>query len=81
MKAVGVVMFLLLIGSSVFGQAPSPIGGQYIEARSGHVYTCGCLYSGEQVTGGREAILAFERRWWESESGITGYMGRFALTP
>lgn len=33
--------------------------GDYIEVRSNHIYTCGCLYSGEQMTDGREAILAW----------------------
>lgn len=33
--------------------------GDYLEVRSGHVYTCGCLYSGEMVTAGREAILVW----------------------
>jgi hypothetical protein len=30
--------------------------------RSNHVYTCGCLYSGEAVTSGTEAILAWKFR-------------------
>ncbi len=44
-------------------QAPAAregaVVGDYIEMRSNHVYTCGCLYSGEQMTDGREAILAW----------------------
>lgn len=48
----------------VLGQAGGTIAGDYLEARSNHVYTCGCLYSGEMVTDGREAILA-----WNFESG------------
>lgn len=51
----------LLIGLNLYG-SNSAISGDYIEARSGHVYTCGCLYSGEQATGGREAILAWSVR-------------------
>jgi len=42
--------------------ATPAITGFYVEVRSNHVYTCGCLYSGEQVTGGREAILAWDIR-------------------
>ncbi|GAB4231033.1 MAG: hypothetical protein Kow00109_02960 [Acidobacteriota bacterium] len=38
------------------------VSGDYLEVRSNHVYTCGCLYSGEQVTGGREAVLAWNFR-------------------
>ena len=53
-------MFLLLAGVSLPGEIPSAIVGDYVEARSNHVYTCGCLYSGEQVTSGREAILAWD---------------------
>ncbi len=33
--------------------------GEYLEVRSNEVYTCACLYSGAQATGGREAILAW----------------------
>ena len=36
------------------------ITGDYLEARSNHVLTCGCLFSGEMVTDGREAILAWK---------------------
>jgi hypothetical protein len=39
--------------------AQRDVVGDYIEVRSNHVYTCGCLYSGEQMTDGREAILAW----------------------
>jgi len=38
-------------------QAPA-ISGDYVEARSNEVYTCGCLYSGQMTTAGREAILS-----------------------
>lgn len=65
MKAIGMAMFGLLIGANAFAQAPSAIAGEYIEARSGYVYTCGCLYSGEQVTTGGEAILAWSFRQGE----------------
>ncbi len=60
MKALGIIMVALLLGTYAFAAEPStPIVGQYLEARSGHVHTCGCLYSGEQVTEGKEAILAW----------------------
>ena len=45
------------------GEAPA-ISGDYVEARSNEVYTCGCLYSGQMTTAGREAILA-----WRITSG------------
>ena len=35
------------------------VSGDYVEARSNEVYTCGCLYSGQMTTAGREAILAW----------------------
>jgi len=40
------------------GDAPT-VSGDYVEARSNEVYTCGCLYSGQMTTAGREAILAW----------------------
>ena len=45
------------------GDAPA-VSGDYVEARSNEVYTCGCLYSGQMTTAGREAILA-----WRITSG------------
>jgi hypothetical protein len=48
----------VLVASLGFAVTPA-VTGDYIEVRSNHVYTCGCLYSGEQVTSGREAILAW----------------------
>ena len=57
-----VMAIALLLTVCASAQSPSPIVGEYLEARSGHVHTCGCLYSGEQVTGGREAILAWAFR-------------------
>ncbi len=55
---------LLLAAGAAQADSTSTIAGSYLEARSGHVYTCGCLYSGEMVTSGREAILA-----WSFDSG------------
>ncbi len=55
---------LLLSAGTAMAASSTQIAGEYVEARSNHVYTCGCLYSGEMVTGGREAILA-----WSFEGG------------
>lgn len=56
---------LLFIGAlALQANAQTGLLGDYIEARSGHVYTCGCLYSSETVTAGREAILV-----WRIASG------------
>jgi len=55
---IGVAIFLVSAGTAM-AASPTQIAGDYVEARSNHVYTCGCLYSGEMVTGGREAILAW----------------------
>ena len=48
------------------GDAPA-VSGDYVEARSNEVYTCGCLYSGQMTTAGREAILA-----WRITRGVYG---------
>ena len=53
---------LFLLGPAVYAVVPPPITGDYVEVRSNHVYTCGCLYSGEQVTSGAEAILTWSIR-------------------
>jgi len=53
---------LLVAGWTAWAANPAAVSGDYIEVRSNHVYTCGCLYSGEQVTSGREAILAWAIR-------------------
>lgn len=63
MKSLATILFLLLFAGAAKSES-AKIFGDYIEARSGHVYTCGCLYSGEMVTAGREAILA-----WRVEGG------------
>ncbi|MCS7315507.1 MAG: DUF1326 domain-containing protein [Bryobacterales bacterium] len=57
-RLLAIVSAMVLLAGLVTASAPA-ISGQYIEVRSNHVYTCGCLYSGEQVTSGREAILAW----------------------
>jgi len=55
-------MSLSALLASLASAAAPAVTGDYIEVRSNHVYTCGCLYSGEQVTSGREAILAWAVR-------------------
>ena len=49
--------FLFPLGLAA--QQAATIEGSYLETRSGEVYTCGCLYSSEMVTRGREAILVW----------------------
>jgi len=56
--ATAVLVSLLFALPLVADQAPA-ISGDYVEARSNEVYTCGCLYSGQMTTAGREAILAW----------------------
>ncbi len=51
---------IALAGVSLAAEIPSAITGDYVEARSNHVYTCACLCNGEQETSGREAILAWD---------------------
>ena len=62
MNALGMTMGMLVLAANLSAEPSRPITGQYLEARSGHVHTCGCLFSGEQVTGGKEAILAWSFR-------------------
>ena len=58
-KSITVLLVLLMApGMRIAGS----LTGNYMEARSSYVYTCGCLYSGEEVTGGREAILTWQIR-------------------
>ncbi|MBI3665293.1 MAG: DUF1326 domain-containing protein [Acidobacteria bacterium] len=68
MKRKILAMVILLAGAGLRAEMPAAIMGDYVEARSNHVYTCGCLYSGEQVTVGKEAILA----WGIKEGGFRG---------
>ena len=53
-------MIALCAWAAGAGQQPPEIRGDYLEARSNHVFGCYCEWSGEAVTGGREAILAWE---------------------
>lgn len=56
------VSVLLAFAASTFAQSSAPVSGEYLEARSAEVYTCGCLFSGEAETAGKEAILAWKIR-------------------
>ena len=56
-KAALLASFLFPLGLAAKDAAT--VEGSYLEVRSGEVYTCGCLFSGEMVTGGREAILVW----------------------
>jgi hypothetical protein len=63
MKSVSLAFTLLVfLGGALRAATPAAVTGDYIEVRSGHVYTCGCLYSGEMATGGREALLTWAVR-------------------
>lgn len=52
----------LLLISTAFASVPEFISGNYVEVRSNEVYTCGCLYSGQRVTAGTEAIVVWDIR-------------------
>ena len=62
MKAVVLAVSFLLVAVTAYAGSPYAVVGDYVEARSNEVYTCGCLFSGEQGTSGREAILAWDIR-------------------
>jgi hypothetical protein len=47
MRLVYALVFGLLFCFQVSGQFNSTVAGVYAEARSGEVYTCGCLFSSE----------------------------------
>ncbi len=55
-------LLLLLLTAGVVAAEPETVVGDYVEARSALVFTCGCFFSGESVTAGREAILAWRIR-------------------
>lgn len=59
MKYLATFLFVCALAVQAHAQITPAVLGDYVEARSGHVYTCGCLYSGETVTAGREAILGW----------------------
>lgn len=62
MRFLGLTAGVLLLGAPLSAQQPSAIAGEYIEGRSNRVYGCYCEWSGEGVTSGREAILAWKIR-------------------
>jgi hypothetical protein len=45
--------------AAILALAAPPVEGDYLEDRSNHVYGCYCEWSGESVTGGTLATLAF----------------------
>ena len=59
MRFLATVLTIFLTTAPAKPQGPVTVQGDYAKARSGHVYTCGCLYSGEMVTAGKEAILVW----------------------
>jgi len=59
MKFLATVLFIVLATARASAAGPASVQGDYAEVRSGEVYTCGCLYSSEMVTAGREAILVW----------------------
>lgn len=59
MKLLATALIILLTAAQANAQQSATIQGDYAEVRSGEVYTCGCLYSGEMVTAGKEAILVW----------------------
>lgn len=69
MYRIVVSLFSTLLLASMAAANGTAVSGQYFEVRSNHVFTCGCLYSGEQVTSGREAILA----WVVREGSYAGH--------
>lgn len=54
-----------LLGLSLHASSPPPVAGDYVEVRSNEVFTCACRFSGQAVTSGREAILAWNFRQGE----------------
>jgi len=62
MRYVGACAMFALLAWPSCGQQRREVIGDYIEGRSNHVYGCYCEWSGEGVTGGREAILAWAVR-------------------
>jgi hypothetical protein len=53
------IWFSFLFVASLQPALDSPIVGDYMEDRSNHVHGCYCEWSGESVTGGKDAILAW----------------------
>jgi hypothetical protein len=60
MKLLATAMLVSLLCALPLAAVDAPaVSGDYVEARSNEVYTCGCLFSGQMTTAGREAILAW----------------------
>ena len=62
MRWPGMCFCLLFLAAVLPAQQPSVVAGDYIEDRSNKVYGCYCEWSGERVTGGKEAILGWHVR-------------------
>ena len=64
------VFWVLITAAVAFVPASqsTTVSGDYVEARSNHVYGCYCEWSGEAITSGREAVLG-----WDIKSG--GFRG------
>lgn len=58
------IPLLPLTALAAAAQAPA-VSGDYLEARTNHVHGCYCEWSGESITGGKEAILAWSFRTGE----------------
>jgi len=56
------VLCALIPAAAVFLPASQPavVSGDYVEARSNHIYGCYCEWSGEAITSGREVILGWD---------------------
>lgn len=67
MRFVWIVVLALICAVAARGQGAGVITGDYMEDRSNHVHGCYCEWSGESITGGREAVLA-----WRIRSGEYG---------
>ena len=67
MRHLIVWMSMLLVAPFLPAQQQSVIEGDYIEDRSNHVHGCLCEWSGESVTGGKEATLAWHFRTGQFE--------------
>ena len=65
MRYPGIFVIAFLTAVVAVAQQPQAVRGDYLEARSNHVYGCYCEWSGEAITSGREAILAWAIRTGE----------------
>lgn len=59
MRWLGMCAPVVLLAGVLSPQQPSGIAGDYLESRSNHVFGTYCEWSGERMTGGREAVLAW----------------------